>query len=415
LSGDHPRIRALAPFWYGPLTAPSGIGLGFVSVTVAPILKSHGVGVATIATLIALTTLPSTLRFLIGPAIDLSLSTIRWVWITMVGIVLGIAAIAVTPLSVQTMPLLDVLGLLLGMALNAKSCAVAAAMAETSPIGDRGRIAGWANVGSLGGAAMGGGAGLWIATHFGGVGVAGAVLAGACMVCILPILWLRTPPIHRGESLAVRTLAVGQAIVQLMRTRAGVLVAVAAVIPCSLGAAAGLFPVVAGDWRATPDMVALFTGALTGVATAPGCILGGFLCDRFPRRVVYIWAGVAYSVTLTLMIVAPHTPAWFAIMVLANAFVLGIGFAGIQAVIYECLGDVGAATINAVLGSVCNIPVVAMTVIVGRVQTAHGSNAMLLAEALAGFISIAGYAALAWFWKPAASGGDLVGAATVEG
>jgi PAT family beta-lactamase induction signal transducer AmpG len=404
LSRDHPQVRALAPFWYMLLTAPSGIGLGFVSVTVAPTLKTHGVGVGAIATLLALTTLPSTLRFLIGPAIDLSLTTLRWVWITMVGIVAGIAVIAVTPLGPQTMPLLDLLGLLLGIAVNAKSCAVAAAMAETSPIGDRGRIAGWANVGSLGGAAIGGGAGLWIAVHLGGVIVAGAVLAAACVICILPILWLRTPPVHQGESLVARAGDVGRAIVQLMRTRAGVLVAVASVIPCSLGAAAGLFPVVAGDWRASPDMVALYTGVLTGVATAPGCILGGFLCDRFPRRVVYIWAGVAYAVTLTLMAFAPHTPAWFAAMVLVNAFTLGIGYAAIQAVIYECLGDVGAATINAVLGSVVNIPVVAMTVVVGRVQADHGSNAMLLIKAVAGFVSIAGYAALAWLWKPAAAG-----------
>jgi len=392
------------------LTAPSGIGLGFVSVTVAPMLKAHGVGVAAIATLIALTTLPSTFRFLIGPAIDLSLTTLHWVWITMVGIVAGIAVIAVTPLGPQTMPLLDVLGLLLGVAVNAKSCAVAAAMAETSPVGDRGRIAGWANVGSMGGSAVGGGAGLWIAVHHGGVSVAGAALAAACLVCILPIFWLRTPPVHRGESFAVRASALGGALVQLMRTRAGVLVALACVIPCSLGAAAGLFPVVAGDWRASPDMVALYTGLLTGVATAPGCLIGGFLCDKFPRRVVYIWAGVAYAVALTLMAVAPHTPVWFAVMVLLNAFVLGVGFAAVQAVIYECLGQVGAATINATLGSVVNIPVVAMTVIVGQVQAAHGSNAMLLVEAVAGFVSIAGYAALAWLWKPAPPTGQAAAA-----
>ena len=91
------------------------------------------------------------------------------------------------------------------------------------------------------------------------------------------------------------------------------------------------------------------------------------------------------------MALAPHTPPWFGAMVLLNAFTLGLGFAGITAVSYDCLGERAVATVITLLSSLCNIPLVAMTVVVGRVQTAHGANAMLTTEAAAAVVSLTGY------------------------
>jgi MFS family permease len=186
----------------------------------------------------------------------------------------------------------------------------------------------------------------------------------------------------------------------LLRTRQGVLAALVVTIPAALGAAANLFAAVAGDWRASADLVAGVTGVLSGLATVPGCMLGGYLCDRFPRRIVYVWSAAACAAGEAAMAWAPHTPAWFAFMVLANAALLGVGFAAVAAVIYECLGPRAAATVAALLGSLCNVPVVAMTALVGWVQTRHGSSAMLLTEAGVGAVSVAAYAALAWAWRP---------------
>ncbi len=413
MSEQAPEVRGLAPFLYMLLSAPSGIAAGFVGVTLSNTLRAHGVSVPALAGLSSLVLLPSTLRFLIGPFIDLSLTSVRWCLIWMVGIVVFLIAMALTPLTPASMPPLDGLGLCLGVAVNAKGCAIAAAMAQTSPIEHRGAIAGWNNVGNLSGAGLGGGAGLWIVGHAGGAPVAGVILAGVCALCILPIFRLRAPPLVHQTGLKAKSVEIGQVLLALLRTRAGVLVCLASVIPCALGASTGLLPAVAGDWRASSDEVALITGALSGLATAPGCILGGYLCDRFPRRIVYIWAGVACAAAQAAMALAPHTPGWFAGMALVNAFVLGIGFAGISAVIYECLGEIGAATVNATLGSVCNIPVVVMTMIVGQVQAAHGSGAMLMTEAVAGFVSIAGYAVLAYLWKPAPRS-DLAAGALAE-
>ena len=110
---------------------------------------------------------------------------------------------------------------------------------------------------------------------------------------------------------------------------------------------------------------------------------------------------------------APHTPLWFAGMVLGNGLLLGAGYSALSAVQFDCLGPRSAATVASVLGSLANLPLVAMLPIVGWVQTRHGSTAMLLCEAGVALVSVAGYAALAYAWRPEAANGltaGLVGA-----
>ena len=166
--------------------------------------------------------------------------------------------------------------------------------------------------------------------------------------------------------------------------------------PSCLGAASNLFGAIAGDWRASADLVAVVTGMLGGLASVPGCIFGGYLCDRFPRRTFYIFAALANAGGEVLMALAPHTPFWFAAMALANQFLLGVGFSALSAVIFESLRASGAATISSVLSSLGNLPVVVMTMVVGWVQTRQGSTAMLLTEASVAVIAITAYAVLAY-------------------
>jgi MFS transporter, PAT family, beta-lactamase induction signal transducer AmpG len=405
------EVRGAAPAWFGLLSLPGGVAQGFVSVSLAYVLRQHGASVAAIAGLVSLNLLPQTCRFVFGPVVDMSLTAKRWYLICVGAIVAGFVVMGFAPLTPAGMPLLSGLALLLGIVASAGAAALAAIVAQTVPHARRGSVAGWLQTGGLGGVGLGGGAGLWLSVHAGGPAVAALTLAAACLACILPVLGVRTPSTSTGHGLQVQALGLGRDLCALLRTRQGALAALVVTIPASLGAAANLFPAVAGDWRASADLVAVVTGVLGGLATLPGCILGGYLCDRFARRIVYIWAAIACAAGEAAMAWAPHTPAWFAGMVMANALLLGIGFAAVAAVIFECLGPRAAATTASLLGSLSNVPVVAMTAIVGVVQTRHGSSAMLLTEAGAAVVSIAAYAALAYAWRPAGEGGNVALAA----
>jgi hypothetical protein len=76
-----------------------------------------------------------------------------------------------------------------------------------------------------------------------------------------------------------------------------------------------------------------------------------------------------------------------------------MGFSALSAVVFECLGATGAATISSVLSSVANLPVLVMTMVVGWVQTRHGSTAMLLTEAGVAVIAMGAYVALVYTWR----------------
>ena len=399
-TGIDPEARGLAAPWFGLMTLPNGISQGFVTVTLGYILTHQGLSVAAVAGMIGLYVLPSAWKFLLGPVLDISLTPRTWYMLAIGGIGVCMLVIALTPLTPAAAPLLSALAFVLGVSGSAAGSANQAVVALTIPVRLRGAIAGWKQSGNLGGTGIGGGIGLWISSHAGGPNVAAAVLACACLVCAVPIFWVRTPVRAMSKGLLNQASGLAGALLNLARTRDGALVAIAVVLPLALGAAASLLPAVAGDWRASADLVAMMTGLLGGMAAIPGCLIGGYLCARFNPRSVYMWAGLICGLGEAAMALAPHTPEMFAGFVLLNSVLLGVTWGAVSAVTLAVLPRVGAATIGTVLSSLTNLPVVVVTVFVGSVQTRHGSTAMLLTEAGLAVAAVAAYSLLAWLWRP---------------
>ena len=398
------EVRGLRPPLYAVLTLPGGLSQGFVIVTLGYVLTHHGFSVGQIATLVGLCLLPSTWRFVMGPLVDLSLSPARWTLVCAVLDASFAVGFAFVPLSPASMPLFAFLSLASGVSANTRGAATIAAMAQTSPQSERGAVSGWTQAGSLSGTGLGGGAGLWLATHGAGIEGPALALAALSLACAAPILWIRAPRRTGGESLAGKARGLAAGLWSFARTRTGVLTVLAVTLPAALNASGNLLPAVAGDWRASANLVAAVTGVLNGVLTLPGCVLGGYLCARLPPRTVYMAAALACAVGQFGMAVTPHTPASFAAFVLGNALLQGIAWGAVTAVSFEHLSPTMAATLGSVLGSFCNIPVVLMTMVVGRVQAGHGSTAMLLTEAVVAVGAVAAYALLARLWRPSRQG-----------
>jgi len=394
------RRTDMPPPLFGVLFVPSGMCQGFVSVVLGYILSQHGVGVADIAALVGLRLLPETWSFLAGPVVDSCLTSVRWYVIAIAGLVLCFFGLAFYPLETGNSGLLGALSLASGIASVLSTSAASAILALTTAEVVRGACAGWRQAGWLGGIGLGGGGALWLATHAGGMRTAALVTASVYLSCLFPFLIVKVPAAHRGASVAIAAREALLALWKLMRTRAGILAAIAVTIPAGIGAAAYLMPAVAGDWHASADVVATVTGALSGIATIPGCLTSGYLCDRFPRRTVFIWCALAGAVAEGLVTLAPHSAAGFAAIVLVNSAFTGLAYGAVVAVIFERLRGVGAATVGGVLGALSNVPVVLVTMIIGAVQTRAGSTAMLLTEAALGVVSVALYGLLIVVWRP---------------
>jgi MFS family permease len=392
----------MPPPLFGVFFVPSGMCQGFVSVVLGYMLSQHGVGVADIAALVSLRLLPETWMFLSGPLIDASLTCVRWYCMAIAGLVLCFVGFALVPLSGADLGLLGVLSLSSGI-MSVLSVSAASAMLPLTTTGAvRGACAGWRQTCWLGGIGLGGGGALWLAEHAGGLSTAALASASVFLLCMLPFSIVKVPAAIRGSSVAAAAREALIALWKLAHTRGGVLAAVAVTLPAGLGAAAYLMPAVAGDWHASADVVATVTGALSGIACMPGCISSGYLCDRFARRTVFIWCALAGALAEGLVTLVPHTAAGFAAIVLVNSAFTGLAYGSVMAVIYEQLERVGAATINGVLGSLCNVPVIVVTMLLGAVQTRAGSTAMLLSEAGLGVASIALYTLVILAWRPAA-------------
>ena len=393
--------RGLPAPLFGSMALPGGMSSGFITVTLGYVLTHQGFSVVAVAAMIGLHQLPSAWKFLVGPVLDVSLSPRTWYMLALGGAAICALAMALTPLTPAAGPLLTALAFGLGATTSVAGAASAAVVALTVPARLRGAIAGWKQSGNLGGTGIGGGIGLWIASHAGGANVAAGALACAIIVFGLPILWTRTPTRDAGLSLTHQATGLIRALVNLARTREGILAAIAVVLPLALGAAANLLPAVAGDWNASASLVAAVCGLLGGLAAVPGCLIGGYLCARFAPRTVYMWAGLVCGLGEAAMALAPHTPAMFAGFVLLNSVLLGVTWGAVAAVTLAVLPRLGAATIGTVLASLTNLPVVVVTVLVGSVQTGQGSTAMLLAEAGLAVVAVAGFSLLAWLWRPA--------------
>ena len=392
--------RGLAPALYAIVLLPGGMAGGFVAVTLSYVLGHHGVSVAAISGLLSLALLPTTWQFFIGPVLDVSLTPKLWYLISAAALIGCFAVFAFTPATAAALPILSVttfVGGVFGVGLGVSAMA---AMALTTPPEKRGPMAGWAQTANLGGAGLGGGLALWIVGHAGGIRVAALSLAALAVLCVLPIFLMRIPPRKLDAAASARVRNLGADVWAVARTRNGVLALIAVTLPAALGAAMGLTPAVAGQWHASSDLVALVKGALSGVVSIPGCIVGGYLCTRFRHRTVYMCAALAYALGEGAMALAPHTPAAFVFFVLLNAVILGVAFGPLTAIIYDCLGPTGAATVGAILSSACNLPLVVMLMLLGHAETLLGVDGMLLTEAGVAVVAIGLYAALSWWWRP---------------
>jgi MFS family permease len=397
----------MPPPLFGVLFVPAGMCQGFVSVVLGYVLSQHGVGVAVIAGLVGLRMLPDTWSFLAGPLIDSCLSCVRWYVLSIVGLVLCSAGFAFAPVESAESALFAVLCLASGIVSVLSTSAASASLALTTTNAVRGACAGWRQAGFLGGMGLGGGGALWVANHEGGLRAAALTVALVYLICLFPFLIVKVPTAIRGSSVAVAAKEALVALWKLLRTRPGILAVIAVTLPTGLGAAAYLLPAVAGDWHASADVVATVTGVLSGIASIPGCVTSGYLCDRFPRRTVYMWCAIAAAVAEGLMAFAPHVPAGFAALVLVNSAFTGLAYGSVTAIIFERLEVTGAATVSGVLGSLCTLPVVVVTMIIGAVQARAGSTAMLITEAGLGVVSVVFYALLVAAWRPSAAASTL--------
>jgi MFS transporter, PAT family, beta-lactamase induction signal transducer AmpG len=408
---DAPAPHTAHPSLFLALFIPFGTVAGFLTVALAYQLNEQGVSATAIAGVIALSYLPHTWKFLWAPLVDTLLTRKIWYIGSAIGCGLGLyLSGAVTTGPHVSLPLLNALLLLSALASTFLAMSIESLMALSVTDGQRGRASGWAQAGNLGGQGIGGGPGLWLIQGAGWTaGESGALLGAVCVLCSLALRWAGDSKglvkiggavkVAEHLGLAANARAIAGDLWSLIRSRIGILAVVICFLPIGSGAAQNLWSVVAGDWHADYQTVALVNGAMGGVISAFGCIAGGWMCDRLDRRTAYCLFGFLLVLAAVAMAVSARTSMQFVVWTSVYAFIIGLCYAGYSAVVLEAVGRTAAATKFSLLSALSNAPIAYMTLVDGAANDRWGTRGMLLAEAVWGVAGIALFAALAGLTK----------------
>jgi PAT family beta-lactamase induction signal transducer AmpG len=369
------------------LVLPCGINFGFATVTFPYLLTHSGFSVAHTAAIVALGVSASLWRFVGGPVIDLTLSLRKWYIAAVITSVVSILFLCITPINMKGAVLLTVIYFLSQIAANLVLLPVSGFMAHCIESNKKGRAAGWYQAGNLGGVGMGGGTGLWLASHF-NILTAGLVLAAASLLSGVFVFKIRDIYHEKDKHLGAELMGMGKDILSMIRVPVILFVIIMLCMPIGTGAATNLWSAIAADWKTNADTVALVTGLLSGLVSALGCMSGGFIADRWGNWVAYLGAGLICATVTAVMAVSPLQPYVYVSGVLAYAFGLGLLNAAFSSVILYAIGKKNASTKYALLSSLGNLPVVYMTAFDGWAHDLYNSRFMLLSEAGIGTVFI---------------------------
>jgi MFS transporter, PAT family, beta-lactamase induction signal transducer AmpG len=400
MASRHPH-----PIVFMFLIIPFGVMGGYVTVSLAYLFSKNGIPVEQVAALVAIGIVPHTWKFLWAPLVDSVFTRKGWYLLSSVLSALGILATGMMPIRSSSIPLLTTIILVSNFAVTFLGMATDSLMAYGTPLELKGRAGGWFQAGNLGGAGLGGGAGLWLAQRLPAPWMAGAILALASLLCCLALFFVPEPVSTIRDSRIVGTLRnVAVDLWRLAKSRMGFIALFLCFLPIGSGAASNLWSAVAGDWHSGADTVALVTGVLGGILSAVGCLAGGYVCDRVDRKTAYIAYGVLQAFCAVGMAFAPRTNEMYILFTSLYAFITGLTFAGFTAFVLEAMGTGAAATKYNVFASLSNSPIYYMTLVDGWAHTRWGSRGMLTIEAtlcIVGMVLFFGFVGIVQRVRPA--------------
>lgn len=375
------------PFYIFFLTLPAGISQGFVTVALPYLLTLHGFSVAQASAIIAIGFSANVWRFLWGPIVDISLSLKKWFWISLVLCTGSLLFLCFNQFSTQQQGLITLIVFVSQLAGTFMLLPVNGFMAKCIKETEKGKASGWYQAGSLVGVGLGGGAGLWLATHY-SIVIAGLLLCAVSVVFALVILLIKDIPHEKEKTILYEITVMGKDVFAMLKVPVALFVIILLLMPIGTGAAANLWSAIAKDWNTSPDTVALVTGILSGLISAVGCVIGGFIIDRRGNWVAYFGSGIFCALVTLIMAMSPLQPVVYIVGVLAYTFGIGLINAAFTSVILFAIGKKHVATKYSLLASLGNLPVVYMTAFDGWAHDKYNSKYMLLVEAFVGILFV---------------------------
>jgi len=384
------------PPWLFVLTGmPYGV-VGSFAMTVMPYVAAAAhIEIEAIGWYGALLQLPTVLLFLYAPLVDIGPR--RKHWLVAVS-VLGAACL----LASCVMPLPQHVTAFLAFATAAQiisglvgSCN-GGLMAAALPDEQRGKASGWYQTGNLSGGGLAATVALWMVGHQIDLWITGLTLAAMMVVPALAALWIDEPP-RPPSNTGVFRQTLGD-VRQVLFSRLGITGIALCVSPVGTSALTYYFSGMTQLYGAGPNTAVLVTGLGSTGLTAVGAIVGGYLCDRYNRRVLYLGAGALTAVCGIVMALSPRTAQTYIVGVTVYTLIAGFGYAAFTATALETIGKNAraAATQFSLFVAAGNFAILYVGLIDTRFEAAHGVEGVIWSDATLNLVGIALLTAAFW-------------------
>jgi MFS transporter, PAT family, beta-lactamase induction signal transducer AmpG len=379
------RVRRLPPTW---ILGMAGLSYGFVSGYAAfalpQALAARNVPEPAIATACAIALSPSFYAFLLSPILD-----VWWSRRTYAAFLWSLAAV-LTAASTLVLDHLQALEIIAALGEAASQLAYAALGGWLSTVCSRDQensLSAWLTVSNIAGFglfAIAGGESLRGLSS----GPAAALIAILIVAPVGIMPWIPAPGPDRR--------LVGESFRQFMGDlwtlirRREVLIAIALfVAPCATFSLTNMVAGFGADFSVSPRVVGILGGAGVTVAGIVGSLMLPPLARGLSLRKLYLSIGIGGSIFTMLMLLLPHAPSSFILLVLGENTLQACAIACSLGITFETIGQKNplAATNYAVLNAAYNVPITYMLLVDGSGYERWGVAGALAVDAVVGLVA----------------------------
>lgn len=394
LGGDLLASRRGRRLLFGVLYFAEGAPIGFVWWTLPVLLRRQGVEPDAIGALTGALVLPWAFKFLWAPLVDVLRGPrfgLRG-WIVASQLVMAASLVPLAWLDLASgLGLVTALLFLHACAAATQDVAIDALAIQSAPVGERGGLNGWMQVGMLVGRGIFGGAVLELRGQLGDGAVIGLLVAAILLV--LPVHLAYRPPAARAGREAVQTgrwaafaRTLGSALGR-RRTWAALGFAVTAGAAFEIaGAMAGPYLV---DRGLDDGAIARFFAFPAVLGLGVGALLGGLSADRLGHRRVVALAGVGLAAAAAVLARVPVTTAGTAWAVLGSLYLCAGVFTAASYAMFMDATDprLGSTQFSAYMGAT-NLCEAWSAALAGRVVASAGYPAAFLVGAIVTLLAL---------------------------
>jgi PAT family beta-lactamase induction signal transducer AmpG len=270
-------------------------------------------------------------------------------------------------------------------------------MAASLPDELRGKAGGWYNLGNL----SGGGLFATIAMAMIGYDVdpklIGMVVVAMMVLPALAALAIDEPPRPDVPPRVVFRQTLRE-IGDVLLSRTGFTGLLLSLSPVGTASLANYFSGMGGLYGVDTKTVAVVTGLGTVGLNALGALIGGYLGDRFNRRVMYLVSGALTALCGIVMALSPRSELTYLTGVTTYALITGFCYAAFTAYVLETIGksDRTAATKYSLFTAASNFAITYVGWIDTRFSERHGVEGVVASDAALNLIGAAVLAVVFW-------------------